>query len=84
LISQEKVWNDDSGTNRVVKQLVDIKRHIGQQMNDPFGIGSLLTDVLQYVMSAQLLQKPLQVFFCSDEVWNIKKSGVILAGMVVA
>ena len=29
-------------------------------------------DVLQVVMSAQLLQKPLQVFFCSDEVWNIK------------
>jgi cephalosporin-C deacetylase-like acetyl esterase len=34
-------------------------------------------------MSAQLLQKPLQVFFCSDEVWSIKKSGVILAGVVV-
>jgi hypothetical protein len=26
---------------------------------------------------------PLQVFFCSDEVWSIKKSGVILAGVVV-
>jgi hypothetical protein len=52
-------------------------------MNDPLGIGSLLTDVLQDVMSAQLLQKPLQVFFCSDEVWNIKKSGVVLARMVI-
>jgi hypothetical protein len=52
-------------------------------MNDPLGIGSLLQDVLQDVMSAQLLQKPLQVFFCSDEVWNIKKSGVVLARMVI-
>ena len=52
-------------------------------MNDPLGIGSLLPDVLQDVMSAQLLQRPLQVFFCSDEVWNIKKSGVILARMVI-
>jgi hypothetical protein len=34
-------------------------------------------------MSAQLLYKPLQVFFCSDEVWSIKKSGVILAGVVI-
>jgi hypothetical protein len=53
-------------------------------MNDPLGIGSLLADVLQDVMSAQLLQKPLQVFFCSDEVWNIKKSGVVLARMVIS
>jgi hypothetical protein len=44
---------------------------------------SLLPDVLQDVMSTQLLQKFLQVFFCSDEVWNINKSGVVLAGMVV-
>ena len=44
-------WKDDSGTNRVVKQLVDIKRHIGQQMNDPFRIRSLLSDVLQYVLA---------------------------------
>jgi hypothetical protein len=34
-------------------------------------------------MSAQLLQKPLQVFFCSDKVWNIKQSGVVLASMVI-
>jgi hypothetical protein len=52
-------------------------------MNDPLGIGSLLPDVLQDVMSAQLLQKPLQVFFCSDEVWNIKKYDVVLAMMVI-
>jgi hypothetical protein len=42
-------------------------------MNDPLGIGSLLADVLQDVTLAQLLQKPLQVFFCPDEMWNIKK-----------
>ena len=52
-------------------------------MNDPLGIGSLLPDVLQDVMSAQLLQKPLQVFFCSDEVWNIKTYGVVLARVVI-
>jgi hypothetical protein len=52
-------------------------------MNDPLGIGSLLPDVLQDVMSAQFLQNPLQVFFCSDEVWNIETSGVVLARMVI-
>jgi hypothetical protein len=49
------VWKDDSGTNRVVKQLVDIKRHIGQEVHHPFGVKTLLPDVLQDVMSAQLL-----------------------------
>ena len=44
-----------SGTNRVVKQLVDVKRHIGQQMNDPFGIGSLLANKLQYVLTLHLV-----------------------------
>jgi hypothetical protein len=52
-------------------------------MNDPLGIGSLLPDVLQDVMSAQLLQKPLQVFICFDELRNIKKAGVVLARMVI-
>ena len=32
-------------------------------------------------MSCRL--KPLQVFFCSDEVLNIKKSGVLLARKVI-
>jgi hypothetical protein len=45
-------------------------------VQDPLGIGFLLADVLLDVTSAQLLQKPLQVFFCSDEVWNIKKYGI--------
>jgi len=52
-------------------------------MNDPLCIGSLLPDVLQDVMSAQLLQKPLQVFFCSDEVWRLEESAVVLARMVI-
>ena len=52
-------------------------------MNDPLGIGSLLPDVLQDVMSAQLLQKPHQVFFCSDEVWRLEESGVVLASMII-
>jgi hypothetical protein len=51
-------------------------------MNDPLGIGSLLPDVLQDVMPVQLLQKPLLVF-CSDGVWKINKSGVVLARMVI-
>jgi hypothetical protein len=51
-------------------------------MNDPLGIGSLLPDVLQGVMPAQLLQKPLQVFICSDEEWRLEESGVVLASMV--
>jgi hypothetical protein len=83
LVSQEKVWNDDSGTNGMLDQLVQAEGHVGQQMNDLLGIGSLLPDVLQDVMSAQLLQKPLQVFFRSDEVWRLEESGVVLAMMIL-
>ena len=50
-VLQNIVWKDDFGANRVVKQLVDIKRHIGQQMNDPFRIRTLLSDVLQYILA---------------------------------
>ena len=45
LISQEKVWKDDSGTNGMLDQFVYVEGHVG--------IGSLLADVLQDVMSAQ-------------------------------
>jgi hypothetical protein len=34
LVSQEKVWNDDSGTNGMLDQLVQAEGHVGQQMND--------------------------------------------------
>ena len=34
-------------------------------------------------MSAQLVLKPLQVFFCSDEVWGLEEFGVVLASMVI-
>ena len=67
----------------MLDQLVYVEGHVGQQMNDPLGIGSLLPDVLQDVMSAHVLQKPLQVFFCSDEVWRLEESGVVLASMVI-
>ena len=83
MVSQEKVWNDDSGTNGMLDQLVQAEGHVGQQMNDLLGIGSLLPDVLHDVMSAQLLQKPLQVFFRSDEVWRLEESGVVLAMMIL-
>ena len=63
-VLQNMVWKDDCGTNEMLDQLVKVEGHVGQQMNDPLGIGSLLPDVLQDVMSAQLLQTPLQVFFC--------------------
>jgi hypothetical protein len=51
------VWKDDSSTNRVVKQLVDIKRHIGQQMDDPFCVRALLANKLQHALTAQVGQK---------------------------
>jgi hypothetical protein len=38
-----KVWKDDSGTNRVVKQLVDVKRYVGQEVYHPFGV-RMITD----------------------------------------
>jgi hypothetical protein len=41
------VWKNDSGTNRVVKQLVDIKRHIGQEVHHPFGVRTLLANILE-------------------------------------
>jgi hypothetical protein len=46
-----KVWKGDSGTNRVVKQLVDIKRHIGQQMDDPFCVRALLANKFQHALT---------------------------------
>jgi hypothetical protein len=54
-VLQNMVWKDDSGTNRVIKQLVDIKLHIGQQMDDPFRIWSLLANKFQYVLALQLV-----------------------------
>jgi hypothetical protein len=51
------IWKDDSGTNWVVKQLVDIQRQIGQQMDNPFRIRALLANKLQYVLTAQVGQK---------------------------
>jgi hypothetical protein len=62
LVSEEKVWKNDSGTNRVVKQLVDIKRHIGQEVHHPFfkinlSFGFILRNVetgeLRYYHSSQ-------------------------------
>jgi hypothetical protein len=44
-VFQNMVWKNDSGTNRVVKQLVDIKRHIGQEVHNPFGVRTLLSDI---------------------------------------
>jgi hypothetical protein len=41
-------------------------------------------DTFCYYTNGRKVWKFLQVFFCSDEVWNIKKSEVVLAGMVVA
>ena len=57
------IWKEDAGTNGMLDQLGLVEGHLGQQMNDPLGIASLLVDVLQDVISAQLLQKPLQVVF---------------------
>jgi hypothetical protein len=48
------VWKDDFGANREVKQLVDIKRRIGQQMDDPFGVRALLANKLQYILTTQV------------------------------
>jgi hypothetical protein len=36
---------NDSGTNGILDQLVYVEGDVGQQMNNPLGIGSLLADV---------------------------------------
>jgi hypothetical protein len=36
----------DYGTNRVVKQLIDVKRNVDQVVHHPFGVRTLLTNTL--------------------------------------
>ena len=67
----------------MIHQLVDVKSGIGDEMDDPFGIGTLLSDVFQEVLSIHLLQKAIQIFFIPDEMWYFHKTVVVLTGMEV-
>ena len=42
-VHQYKVWQTNSSSKVMSNQCVDIKRHVGQQLFDTFGILSLLS-----------------------------------------
>ena len=52
-------------------------------MHHPFGIRTLLSDVLQYTLSGDLFNKPLQVLYVSDPMGYVKISVLIEAGMKI-
>lgn len=67
----------------MIHQFVDVKSSIGDEMDDPFGIWTLLSNVFQEVLSIQLLQKAIQIFFVSDEMRHFHETVVVLTGMEV-
>ena len=67
----------------MIVDFINVKCNVGQEVYHPFGIRTLLSDVLQQILSGDLFNKPLQVLFVPDLMGYVKISVVIEAGMKI-
>jgi hypothetical protein len=45
---------------------INVKCNVGEEVHNPFGVRTLLSDIFQYVVTAQFVQKFLLIFFVPD------------------
>jgi hypothetical protein len=67
----------------MIVDIINVKCGVGQEVHHSFGVRTLLSDVLQQILSGDLFNKPLQVLYVPDPMGYVKISVVIEAGMKI-